>query len=279
MNKKIIGCIALISIFLISKGFSGLQTVAYFSDQLVYTTTIESGEWETKCSITLELVNQTDKKLVDIDIVAGQDSHPKNNYNIYPIGIENDSLTNEESKSYSFDLEHREAFHCNLQWIYFDINAIDEDGNRYSITQVRGKVHNPPGKVKDGVSTAYLKVVISEELVVDDNKKPKKKKTNEREVSNKDVKEMVDETKNKEESETKAESEDKEDESKITENKEKNDEVVTEEKNEEEKELEVSEEIEEETSEEESEVQSQTEESNNGEEVVDNETDNESEEN
>lgn len=175
VNKKLIFCFTLIGIFLLSKSLINLHTFAYFSGKSSISGTITAGYWveeiEDACSIELDITNKTEVKLVNINIVAGVDSHKKNNYTITPSNIEDsESLGINETRTFTFEVDHREEVHCNVQWIYFDINVLDENGNEYELEKYREKVSNPPGKVKkEGYTTKYVFIDIDDSLMIEND--------------------------------------------------------------------------------------------------------------
>ncbi|MGD7053078.1 hypothetical protein [Sutcliffiella horikoshii] len=177
MNKKIIFSISIICIFFISKSIAHNYSLAYFHDQSETVGIVTAGIWvdENACRVNVDLVNNTGNVIssFNLKVTAGQGAHPKNNYIITPEFVENiEPIGIGERLSYVFVVDHRELVHCNIQWVYFDIDAIDTNGNEYKIEDARTKVHNPPGKVKrNGYSFSDLEVIIDQTFLVNDEMK------------------------------------------------------------------------------------------------------------
>ncbi len=163
----------MIGLFIISKSVVGFQTFAYFSDSVKFSGTITNGQWG--CLIELDITNNTGHQINILEIVAGQDSHPKNNYIITPSNVSDNDLAIGETRTYIFEVDHREYVHCNIQWVYFDVFALTDNGDEYEKKQLREKVHNPPGKVKkDGYTTSFVDLIIDEKLLVKSSNKADK---------------------------------------------------------------------------------------------------------
>ncbi|WP_176483815.1 hypothetical protein [Bacillus sp. FJAT-45066] len=185
MNSKIHISLLAIAVFLLYTNFVGSITFAFLSDQSQTSGKLTAGIWADLtpkgCFVTLDVKNNTENVIEELKVVAGQKSHPKNNYTIIEEFEISQNISVNEAITHVFEVAHREDNHCNIQWVYFDIEGTDVNGNSYLAKEVKVKVHNPPGKVKGGnYSESYLEILLSDYLLKD--KDTKRKKESEQEV-------------------------------------------------------------------------------------------------
>ncbi|WP_040606539.1 hypothetical protein, partial [Salsuginibacillus kocurii] len=122
------------------------STVAYFTDYTSTSDFLISADYELetgKCIVRFHVENKTSFDINDLLIEAGQEIHNKNNYIVDPIEKGNIQIPANETATADLEVDHREGIHCNIQWVYYQLQALE---GHFELSD-RVRVHNPPGLV------------------------------------------------------------------------------------------------------------------------------------